>query len=177
MTGFLRAGCLQCVFTKDNINSNNTGINTTASSLSSSSSYVSMSVSPVTDTSDYIATCLVTTPIASSSLSLVSEAAKNNISSSSSSSSATTITTKVIIQSCTAPAPAPAQGPGLVSTVSTGYFLFPLKVISRPVLTNVFPSSGSTQGGYMITLRGRGFTPDMDMACSFGKNTDIQIII
>ena len=78
--------------------------------------------------------------------------------------------TRVLVHSC--------QGQGLGSAIDLGLgsgsglasgFVFPLKVVSAPVVSSVYPPSGPAQGGFVVTVRGRGFMPEMDIICSFGN--------
>ena len=78
--------------------------------------------------------------------------------------------TSVLIRTC--------QGQGLGSAVDLGLgsgsgsasgFVFPLKVVSAPVVSSVYPPSGPVQGGFVVTVRGSGFMPEMDIVCSFGN--------
>ena len=140
-TGFVRAGCLQCVFLSDSNNNNN---NNTQSILSTS---------PAIVVSEYTATCLIPSQGVGA--------------------------TSVLISSCQGQGLGLGLGPGTgsISTSSLGPlldsqqgFVFPLKVVSPPVLSSVSPPSGSTQGGYVVTMRGKGFTTEMDVLCSFGNN-------
>ena len=156
LTGFLRAGCLQCVFINNNTN-NDTNTNNNNSNSNSNSTTVNTTptttgtyvLSPAVVVSDYTATCPITA----------------------------TEATRVLVRSCQSQGLGSAQGQGLgvglgaglgsetglesesgsesetgpVSASGTGLglgsgFSFPLKVVPLPVLTSVYPISGPAQG-------------------------------